>query len=75
MALSFTKVKPVRSSQIFGWAVQMQDSNGKPVRVLVADKEHDPSGEWLNRRRAEIESAATAKYAAGETDPDGTVRI
>jgi hypothetical protein len=74
MTLRFTKVTPVRSSQIFGWAVQMQDSNGKLVRVLVADKEHDPNGEWLHRRQAEIESAAMVKYAAGQTDPDGTVR-
>jgi hypothetical protein len=75
MALRFTKVTPVRSTELFGWAVQMQDDKGTLVRVLVADKEHDPSGEWLNKRRAEIESIATAKYAAGEIDQGGTVRV
>ncbi len=75
MVLGFTKVAPVRSSQIFGWAVQMQASDGKLVRVLVADIQHDPNREWLNKRRVEIERAATAKYAAGQMDPDGTVRV
>ncbi len=75
MALRFTKVTAVRSAEIFGWSVQMQDDNGTLVRVLVADKDHDPSGDRLNERLAEIERIATMKYAACDTDPDGTVRV
>jgi hypothetical protein len=75
MALRFTKVTAVRSAEIFGWSVQMRDDNGILVRVLVADKEHDPTGDQLNARRAEIERIATMKYTAGEIDSDGTVRV
>lgn len=75
MALRFTKVTAVRSAEMFGWSVQMQDDDGKLVRVLVQDKDHDPTGEQLNARLAEIETIANAKYAAGDVDADGVVRI
>jgi len=82
MPLTMTDVKPIRSTLIFGWAIQTQDENGKTVQVLITDDAlqllTSPPAyniERVRMCRPQIESIASAKQAAKLLQPDGTVLI
>jgi hypothetical protein len=73
VALTGTDVEPIRSADLFGWAIKMEDEHGNTVRVLVSDEVLEdlasPPGnsiERLEEYRTTIERIASAKHAAGK---------
>jgi hypothetical protein len=82
MPLSKTDKEPVRSADIFGYAILMRSENGLPVRVLVTDEALQdlatPPDSSLNRLaeyRSHIEAVASKKYDAGNIESDGSIRV
>jgi hypothetical protein len=82
VALTGTDTEPIRSADLFGWAIKMVDEDGKTVRVLVSDEAlqdlespPDYSIDRLNAYRSLIEEIASEKHTDGQQDPDGTVRV
>ncbi len=82
MPLSKTDMEPVRSAEIFGYAIPMQSENGRVVRVLVTDEAlqdlaspPDSSPNRLAEYRNHIEAVASKKYDAGNIENDGSIRV
>jgi hypothetical protein len=72
MALTGTGADPIRSVNMFGWAIRMQDKAGSNVRVIVSDDAlqdiASPPDDSINRfseYRSTIEAMASAKHTAG----------
>jgi hypothetical protein len=82
MALTGTGTDPIRSVNMFGWAIRMQDEGGKNVRVIVSDdalqdiaSPPDDSINRLNEYRSTIEALASAKHTDRRIEKDGTILV
>ena len=81
MPLTRTDFEPVRTPEIFGYAIKMM-SGDKIVRVLVRDEAlqafvspPDDSPERLSQFRSQIEEIASEKHSAGQIESDGSVLV
>lgn len=82
MALTATSKEPIRSAELFCYAIAMQSSEEKLVRALVTDEalqslasSPDSSKEMLAQHRSSIEDIASRKHTSGQIEPDGSVHV